>query len=90
MKKKREFEPNPETPLDNWDENVDPAQMSGDHWVEEENAPLQEFFDTKDCNVVEEKMSDPAAMFQHPSINVTYGNDSFTGTAPKDSREKRK
>ncbi|MBU9714570.1 DUF3905 domain-containing protein [Evansella tamaricis] len=42
MKKKREFEPNPETPLDHWDENVDPAMMSGDHWVEEEEAPLVE------------------------------------------------
>ncbi|MBU9720303.1 MULTISPECIES: DUF3905 domain-containing protein [Bacillaceae] len=40
MKKKREFEPNPETPLDHWDDTIDPAIMSGDHWVEEEEAPL--------------------------------------------------
>lgn len=92
MKEKREFKPNPETPLDNWDENIDPAIMSGDHWVEIENAPLEEagLFDGGECEVVEEKMTDPAAMFQHPSINVSYGNDSFTGTRPAMEKKEAK
>ncbi len=91
MKKKREFEPNRKTPLDDWDESIDPAIMSGDHWAAEENAPLEEagFVEDKECEVVEEKMTDPAAMFMHPSINVTYGNDSFTGTAPDRKEEKK-
>lgn len=92
MKKKREFEPNPPTPLDNWDENIDPAQMSGDHWVREENTPLEEagFVNSQECEVVEEKMAPPGAMFMHPSINVSYGNDNFTGTAPKKENKEEK
>ncbi|WP_078554697.1 DUF3905 domain-containing protein [Bacillus alkalicellulosilyticus] len=91
MKKKREFEPNPKTPLDEWDENIDPAMMSGDYWAKEENAPLEAtgfVKNSKDCEVVEEKMTPPYSMFQHPSINVSYGNDSLTGTAP-DVEEKQ-
>ncbi|UOE92855.1 DUF3905 domain-containing protein [Alkalihalobacillus sp. LMS39] len=93
MKEKREFEPNPKTPLDDWDETIDPAIMSGDHWVEEENKPLAHsglHVESEDCEVVEEKMTPPRSMFQHPSINVSYGNDSLTGTAPDLENVKRK
>lgn len=77
MKKKRKFDPNPNTPLDNWTVNVDPAIMSGDHWVQEENAPLEEinFFDHENCeneNVIKEH---PYDLFMHPVINVSYGNN---------------
>ncbi|WP_175576460.1 DUF3905 domain-containing protein [Alkalihalobacterium alkalinitrilicum] len=89
MGKDREFNPNPKTPLDHWDENIDPAQMSGDHWVQEENAPLENkgIVDSSECEVVEEKMIPPASMFMHPSINVSYGNDGLTGTSPKKSEK---
>ncbi|MDE5412982.1 DUF3905 domain-containing protein [Alkalihalobacterium chitinilyticum] len=89
MGKDREFNPNPKTPLDYWDENIDPAQMSGDHWVQEENAPIENngFADPTECEVVEEKMTPPGAMFMHPSINVSYGNDGLTGTRPKTEKK---
>lgn len=76
MKKRRDFEPNPITPLDNWSINVDPAIMSGDHWVQEENAPLEEigYADSKDCHVVQTNMTPPKSMFMHPTINVSYKN----------------
>ncbi|MCD8510819.1 MAG: DUF3905 domain-containing protein [Bacillus sp. (in: Bacteria)] len=71
MKKRREFDPNPETPLDHWDDTIDPAIMSGDHWVEEEEAPLAEEelskivlqTRTKNRNVYDER-------FMHPTHNV--------------------
>ena len=58
MKKNREFEPNPKTPLDHWDETIDPALMSGDHWVREENTPLEVdgMVNSKECEVVEENI----------------------------------
>ncbi|MBU8907027.1 DUF3905 domain-containing protein [Desertibacillus haloalkaliphilus] len=93
MKKKRDFDPNPETPLDHWDENIDPALMSGDFWVEMENAPLEQigWFKSGECDVVKEKVTPPKSLFMHPSINVSYGNDSWTGTRPiKKSTRKEK
>lgn len=76
MKQKREFEPNPITPLDKWNTNIDPAIMSGDHWVQEENAPLEEvgYSNSEDCRVVETNLTPPKSMFMHPTINVSYKN----------------
>ncbi len=76
MKKKREFDPNPETPLDHWNINIDPAIMSGDHWVQEENAPLEGigYSNSDSCHVVETNLSPPKSMFMHPTINVSYKN----------------
>lgn len=88
MKEKREFNPNPKTPLDDWDETVDPAIMSGDHWVQEENDPLEAmgFSESEECEVDEGTFYDPASRFMHPNINVSYGKDSF---AEKRSRNKK-
>lgn len=71
MKKKREFEPNPETPLEHWSDRIDPAIMSGDHWVEEEEAPLQ---DTENSRIpLETNMKNrslPGEHFMHPTHQV--------------------
>lgn len=92
MKEKREFDPNPKTPLDDWDKTIDPAIMAGQHWVEEENAPLEALgmVESEDCEVAEEKMNPPGSIFMHPNINVSYGNDSFIGTSPKKEKNKEK
>ncbi|MGO4887796.1 hypothetical protein ACJ2A9_08565 [Anaerobacillus sp. MEB173] len=91
MKDKREFEPNPKTPLDSWNKNIDPAMMSGDYWVEEENSPLEQmdWFEGEDCEVAEEKMNPPKSIFMHPTQNVSYGNDSFTGSRPDEEKKKK-
>ncbi|MDQ0253728.1 hypothetical protein J2S74_001100 [Evansella vedderi] len=71
MKKKREFEPNPETPLEHWSDNIDPAIMSGDHWVEEEEAPLAEEENTKivlDTRTKQRNLYDER--FMHPTHQV--------------------
>ncbi|SDY72779.1 Protein of unknown function [Evansella caseinilytica] len=72
MKKKREFEPNPETPLDHWSVNVDPAIMSGDHWVEEEEAPLrsaEDYFPQKN-EAKRSRRPLPSERFLHPVHQV--------------------
>uniref|UniRef100_A0A1S2L6L2 DUF3905 domain-containing protein n=1 Tax=Anaerobacillus isosaccharinicus TaxID=1532552 RepID=A0A1S2L6L2_9BACI len=76
VKKQRKFDPNPETPLDNWSVELDPAIMSGDHWAEEENSPLEQldFFDDGHCEDVSAKKEHPYHMFTHPTLNVSYGN----------------
>jgi hypothetical protein len=76
VKKQRNFDPNPRTPLDNWSVDIDPAIMSGDHWAQEENSPLEQldFFDNGHCEEVSAKSEHPYNMFMHPSINVSYGN----------------
>lgn len=74
MKKQRNFNPNPNTPLNNWSVNIDPAIMSGDHWAQEENAPLEqlEFINVGECNEVNVKNERPYDLFMHPTINVSY------------------
>lgn len=76
MKKRRTFKPNPKTPLDNWSTDIDPAIMSGDHWAEEENAPIEQFglIDDSECEEISTKKEHPYHMFMHPTINVSYGN----------------
>lgn len=76
MKKRRNFDPNPKTPLDNWSTDIDPAIMSGDHWAEEENAPLEQldFLNNEECEEVSAKKEHPYDIFMHPTINVSYGN----------------
>lgn len=76
MKKPRNFDPNPKTPLDNWSVDTDPAIMSGDHWAEEENAPLEQldFLINGECEEVSTKIEHPYHLFMHPTINVSYGN----------------
>ncbi|OIJ13179.1 hypothetical protein BKP45_19860 [Anaerobacillus alkalidiazotrophicus] len=56
--------------------NVDPAIMSGDHWAQEENAPLEQldFFEEHQCEEISVKKEHPYHMFMHPTINVSYGN----------------
>lgn len=50
--------------------------MSGDHWVQEENAPLEGigYSNSDSCHVVETNLSPPKSMFMHPTINVSYKN----------------
>lgn len=76
MKKQRNFNPNPNTPLDNWSDELDPAIMSGDHWAQEENAPLEqlEFLEDGKCEEVSAKNEHPYDLFMHPTINVSYRN----------------
>jgi hypothetical protein len=73
-KKKREYDPNPITPLDHWSEDVDPAIMSGQHWEREENSPLE-----KDIGWEREENEDlldgippNGARFMHPTHDVSY------------------
>ncbi|WP_088105078.1 DUF3905 domain-containing protein [Halalkalibacter urbisdiaboli] len=54
--KKQENRQAEQTPLDYWDETIDPATMSGDHWVESNLKAM-------------ENQHDPAAMFMHPTQN---------------------
>ncbi|MDG5788205.1 DUF3905 domain-containing protein [Evansella sp. AB-P1] len=73
MKKKREFEPNPETPLEHWNENIDPAIMSGDHWVEEEEAPLIDEEENRSRVPLETHAKNkmlPGEHFMHPTHQV--------------------
>ncbi len=76
MKKQRNFDPNPKTPLDNWSIDIDPAVMSGDHWAQAENSPLEQldFFKDGNCEEVSAKKEHPFQMFMHPTMNVSYGN----------------
>lgn len=92
MKKNREFEPNPKTPLDNWDETIDPALMSGDHWVREENTPLEieGIANSKECEAVEDKMRPPGSHFMHPTMNVSYENHSTKRTHSKIEKNEEK
>lgn len=77
MKKRRNFNPNPKTPLDNWSVDIDPAIMSGDHWAMEENSPLEQIdlFEDENCEEVSAKKEHPYDLFMHPTMNVSYGND---------------
>lgn len=90
MKEDRPFDPNPKTPLDDWDDTKDPAQMAGDHWVQEENAPLEEdgFVNSEECEVVEQNMELPGSIFMHPTMNVAYDNKSFSKTRSKNAKKK--
>lgn len=76
VKKQRSLDPNPKTPLDNWSVEIDPAVMSGDHWAQEENSPLEQldFFNTDNCEETSAKKEHPYHMFMHPTLNVSYGN----------------
>ncbi|MCT8139810.1 hypothetical protein H1D32_20145 [Anaerobacillus sp. CMMVII] len=55
---------------------MDPAIMSGDHWAQEENSPLEQlnFWENGDCEEVSTKKEHPYQMFMHPTMNVSYGN----------------
>lgn len=75
-KKKRSYNPNPPTPLDDWDENMDPAIMSGQHWVDEENEPLEKEDIYDDVKPSEQKVTPPpGGMFMHHMHNVSYEFD---------------
>ncbi|ADU30773.1 DUF3905 domain-containing protein [Evansella cellulosilytica] len=74
MKKKREFEANPETPLDHWSINIDPAIMSGDHWVEEEEAPISDSDSSKIKLSTRMGKHFQTEQFMHPTHNVGEKN----------------
>jgi hypothetical protein len=78
-KKKREYDPNPITPLDNWSVDVDPAIMSGQYWEREENSPLEKDigWERKENQDLQKNIPPAGAMFMHPTHDVGYEHDSI-------------
>jgi hypothetical protein len=73
-KKRREYNPNPMTPLDYWSVDIDPAIMSGQHWEREENSPLEKDIGWEHVENQELLRGIPpaGAMFMHPTHDVSY------------------
>ncbi|WP_121609463.1 DUF3905 domain-containing protein [Mesobacillus foraminis] len=63
----------PESPLENWDENTDPAIMSGEEWVHPTNDIGWNTAENQE--LLEEKREPQAYPFMHPSIDVSKGQD---------------
>lgn len=62
-----------ETPLDHWSRDIDPAIMSGDQWVDNENDPGTERRENQE--LLSGEKATPPAPFMHPVHDVTYGNE---------------
>ncbi|MGM0902503.1 MAG: DUF3905 domain-containing protein [Bacillota bacterium] len=63
----------PNSPLENWSEDTDPAVMSGDQWVH----PTNDIgWNTAENQELLEKQRKPQAYpFMHPTIDVSKGQD---------------
>ncbi len=62
-----------ESPLENWNEDTDPAIMSGDKWVHPTNDIGWNTAENQE--LLEEKRKPQAYPFMHPTIDVSKGQD---------------
>lgn len=70
------------TPLDNWSRDIDPAIMSGDQWVDNQNDPGT--VRRENQRLLSGDVPSPLAPFMHPTHDVTYGLD-----VPPDDEEQQ-
>ncbi|WP_453990361.1 DUF3905 domain-containing protein [Bacillus nitroreducens] len=63
----------PQSPLNNWSDEVDPEIMAGDQWVHPTNDIG--WNTTENRELLESKKKPKGAPFMHPSQDTSYGND---------------
>ncbi|MFB6465674.1 DUF3905 domain-containing protein [Cytobacillus sp. Hz8] len=63
----------PNSPLENWDENTDPAIMSGDEWVHPTNDIGWNTSENR--ALLEERKKPNGYPFMHPTKDVSHGSD---------------
>jgi hypothetical protein len=63
----------PNSPLENWSENVDPEVMSGDQWVHPTNDIGWNTAENRE--LLESKQKPQASPFMHPTKDVSHGKD---------------
>lgn len=67
------FYDSPQSPLNNWSTDVDPAIMAGDQWVHPTNDIG--FNSTENIELAEEGIPPQGVPFMHPTKDVSYGRD---------------
>jgi len=67
------FYDSPNSPLNNWSKDTDPAEMAGEEWVHPTNDIGWNTIEN--IELVEEKKKPQAAPFMHPTIDVSKGTD---------------
>jgi len=66
------FYDSPESPLNQWSTESDPAVMAGDRWVH----PTNDIgWNTAENQEILEDIPPKGAPFMHPTIDVSYGKD---------------
>jgi hypothetical protein len=63
----------PNSPLNQWSENIDPSIMSGDEWVHPTNDIGWNTEENRE--LLEAKRRPHGSPFMHPSIDVSYRQD---------------
>jgi hypothetical protein len=63
----------PNSPLENWSDETDPAIMAGEHWVHPTNDIGWNTAENQD--LLEKKRKPKAYPFMHPTIDVSKGQD---------------
>lgn len=63
----------PNSPLENWSDNTDPAIMSGDEWVHPTNDIGWNTSENND--LLESKRAPKGYPFMHPTKDVSHGTD---------------
>jgi hypothetical protein len=67
------FYDSPNSPLNNWSEDVDPSIMAGDEWVHPTNDIGWNTAENRD--LVEKKIPSQGVPFMHPDKDVSYNQD---------------
>ncbi len=67
------FYDSPNSPLNNWNTNVDPAIMAGDQWVHPTNDIGCNSSENEE--IFEEGIPPQGVPFMHPDKDVSYGRD---------------
>ncbi|WP_102347174.1 DUF3905 domain-containing protein [Bacillus sp. Marseille-P3661] len=66
------FYDSPNSPLNNWSDEIDPAIMAGDEWVH----PTNDIgWNTTENRELVEGMSPKGVPFMHPTLDVSKGKD---------------
>ncbi|RXT13549.1 DUF3905 domain-containing protein [Ammoniphilus sp. CFH 90114] len=67
------FYDSPNSPLNNWSTDVDPAIMAGDQWVHPTNDIGCN--SSENAEMIEEGINPLGVPFMHPDKDVSYGRD---------------
>lgn len=67
------FYDSPNSPLNNWSDDVDPAEMAGDEWVHPTNDIGWNTPENR--QLIEEKKRSKGVPFMHPTKDVSYRKD---------------
>lgn len=67
------FYDSPNSPLNNWSDEVDPEIMAGDEWVHPTNDIG--WNTTENRELIEKNAGQQRARFMHPTIDVSHGKD---------------